>query len=128
MTKFLMNNSYPDYSSIFEKCKKLGADQVTFRKMYSSGTNTEQDKWIEQHCLRNVDLWFSQLNAFIFNNGTYLDTLEYGNDRYSFNGMSVVVDEDCMSKGVDKSALKYLVLRPNCKLYSKWDDKGSLIF
>ena len=33
-----------------------------------------------------------------------------------------------MSKRINKDAVKYLILRPNCKLYSKWDDKGSLIF
>ena len=31
-------------------------------------------------------------------------------------------------KSSEKQALKYLILRPNCKLYSKWDDKASLIF
>lgn len=27
-----------------------------------------------------------------------------------------------------KSAVKYLILRPNGHLYSKWDSKASLIF
>ena len=42
--------------------------------------------------------------------------------------MSTVVDEDCMAKSEEKKALKYLILRPNCKLYTQWDDKGSLLF
>jgi hypothetical protein len=32
---------------------------------------------------------------------------------------------------VDKTgeeAIRYLILRPNNKLYTKWNDKGSLIF
>lgn len=29
---------------------------------------------------------------------------------------------------IPKEELKYVILRPDCKLYSKWDDKGSLIF
>jgi len=41
--------------------------------------------------------------------------------------MSTVVDDDCMSKETTK-ALKYVILRENGKLYSQWDDKGSLIF
>lgn len=41
--------------------------------------------------------------------------------------MSTVLDEDCMSEEA-KESVKYLILRPNCKLYSKWDDKGSLVF
>jgi len=24
--------------------------------------------------------------------------------------------------------LRYLILRPDCRLYTKWDDKGSLLF
>ena len=27
-----------------------------------------------------------------------------------------------------KREYKYLILRPNCKLYSQWDDPASLIF
>jgi len=41
--------------------------------------------------------------------------------------MSVVVDDDCMSTA-DKEDIKYLILRENCKLYTKWDDGGSLLF
>jgi hypothetical protein len=41
--------------------------------------------------------------------------------------MSVVVDDDCMSTEV-KEDVKYLILQPNCKLYTKWDDEGSLLF
>ena len=41
--------------------------------------------------------------------------------------MSTVIDDDCMSQ-VPKDEYKYLILRPNCKLYSRWDDPASLIF
>ena len=47
---------------------------------------------------------------------------------YSVMGMSTVVDEDCMAKNEEKQSWKYLILRPNCKLYTQWDDKGSLLF
>ena len=132
-------NNDPKISSIFAFCKKLGADQVTFRKMYTSnlpvwldGGSTKQDEWIKAHSLKtgkNGATWFDALNSYVKCFGKYLDTLEYGNDRYSVDEMSVVIDEDCMAKDCEKKqALKYLILRPNCKLYSKWDDKGSLIF
>ena len=118
---------------IFSLCKKLGADQVTFRGMYTSYNDTDQDKWIIENTRKGTSPntsngFFFDLKTTIRKNGTYLDTLEYGSDRYSYEGISVVVDEDCMSKGINKDAVKYLILRPNCKLYSKWDDKGSLIF
>lgn len=48
------------------------------------------------------------------------------------DGMAVVVDDDCMAKGklpdAEKDAYKYLILQPDCKLYSQWDDPASLIF
>lgn len=41
----------------------------------------------------------------------------------------VVIDADCMDKSekLDED-YKYLILQPDCKLYSQWDDKSSLIF
>ena len=47
---------------------------------------------------------------------------------YDIEEMSMVVDDDCMSENVDKDTYKYLVLRENCKLYSHWETKASLIF
>jgi hypothetical protein len=41
--------------------------------------------------------------------------------------MSVVLDNDCMAKGSNDD-FKYLIIRPNGKLYSSWDDPASLIF
>lgn len=57
----------------------------------------------------------------------FLETLEFGSKRYAVKDMSVVVDEDCMATEA-KEALKYLILRPDCHLYTKWDEKGSLLF
>lgn len=128
ITKNLMKNEYPDYKNLFLICKKYHANQVTFRKMFSSGLNTEQDKWIEENRLKDENAWFYGLANYIKTNGNYIDTLEYGNDRYSLDGMSIVVDDDCMAKRKNKRAAKYLILRPDCRLYSKWDDPGSLIF
>lgn len=120
------NETLPDYSIIFNRCVELGADQVTIRKMFYTMDDNEQNKFI----LSNIipDCWFDDLAQDIVSNGKYIDTLEYGAKRYSYRQMSVVVDEDCMAKSENKQSLKYLILRPNCKLYSKWDDKASLVF
>ena len=56
----------------------------------------------------------------------YLEDTSFGFPRYSVNGMSIVLDDDCMkTKDVN---LRYIVLRQNCKLYTRWDDKGSILF
>lgn len=50
------------------------------------------------------------------------------NGRADYDGPTVV-DTDCMSKAEQESeTYKYLILQPDCKLYSQWDDKASIIF
>lgn len=124
-------NVYPNYEAIFKHCSEvLKADQVTFRKMYFDWHDefSQQAQWLRENELEYPNSWVKSLNEYITRNGRYLDTLEYGSKRYSVMGMSTVVDEDCMAKSEEKKALKYLILRPNCKLYTQWDDKGSLLF
>ena len=125
---YLYEEPNGDFEAIFKYCSEvLKADQVTFRKMYTDGKDTPQAKWIFENNV-NVIPYFKGLNEYILKNGRYLETLEYGSRRYSVMGMSTVVDEDCMAKSEEKKTLKYLILRPNCKLYTQWDDKGSLLF
>lgn len=101
------------------------ADQITFRVLYTSPDNTAEDKWIKAHAAKKKLI--DEIKSYVTKNGTALGILEYGQILYSVNGCSTVIDDDCMSKEL-KQELKYLILRPNCKLYSKWDDKASLDF
>ena len=58
-------------------------------------------------------------------------SLPFGAEKYSINNITTVVDNNCMDDArerVEPDTYKYLILRPNCKLYSSWDDNGSLIF
>lgn len=110
---------------IFRRAKELKADQLTFRELYSSGLGTPQDEWIEQHAVSSHVL--EEIKQFIRQNGRPLRIMEYGQTLYSVREMSVIVDDDCMSTAL-KEDIKYLILRPDCKLYSNWDDKGSLVF
>ena len=126
-----MTDVYNDKSSkeIFEKAKELGANQITFRKLYKSeNENCKQDKWIEEHSAGKF--LFDVLNNCI-SQGKFLGKLPFGASKYSVNGISTVVDNNCMddaTKREEADSYKYLILRPNCKLYSHWDDEGSLIF
>lgn len=123
-----LTNYYDEMSveEIFRVCKEeLGADQVTFRVLYMSGDDTPQDKWIEANSANLNKM--AEINTFIKINGRELEISPYGFTKYSINEMSVVLDTDCMSEEA-KETLRYLVLRENCKLYSKWDDKASLVF
>jgi len=110
---------------VFEKLYNLGADQVTLRKLYHSKSNETINEWINQHGATDIDI--APFKKYIRDEGVPLEVLSFGATRYAVNGMSVVLDDDCMSTEAKRS-LKYLILRPNCRLYSHWDTPGSLIF
>ena len=103
---------------------ELGANQLTFRKLYTSDNEAlSQNSWINEHQYTGFD----ELNDYIITNGRKLEMLPFGAVRYSIKKKSVVLDDDCMSTET-KLSLKYLILRPNCKLYTKWDDVGAMLF
>lgn len=108
---------------ILAACGDLGADQVTFRKLYASGSHTAQDAWVKE----NAYLQWDELTEFVRENGTPLEALPFGATKYALFHMSLVLDDDCMSKEI-KDSVKYLILRPDCKLYTRWDEKASLVF
>jgi len=137
ISKFNLNirlslNLTSDYNNIspeayFKKSKSLGATHVTFRKLYSSANNTPEDKWVNENKL--PDSGIEKINNYIKSNGKPLYVLPFGYTAYSVNGISTVLDDNCMdiSKNAD-DILKYLILRENGKLFTQWDDEGSLIF
>ena len=114
--------------SVTDLCGALGADQITFRALWAPDAETEQGRWIAEHVTEVTHSFIRELKQDIRSKGKYLDTLEYGADRYDYHGFSVVVDEDSMAQEDRHDAVKYLILRPNGHLYSKWDSKASLIF
>lgn len=120
---YTFNNFTP--KMMFDFAKSYGADQVTFRVLYNSGLNTPQDLWIEEN--KCEDSLVEDIKDYVSKNGKPLEKLEFGATKYSVNEISTVIDDDCMSTN-QKEAVKYLILRENCKLYTKWDDKGSLVF
>ena len=99
-------------------------DQLTFRKIYKSGKGKEAN-WVANH--EYPERKFKAIMDYVTEYGTPIARLPYGYIQYSIRGISTVVDTNCMSKNnIDE--MKYAILRPNGHLYSRWDDKGSLIF
>lgn len=121
-----MTDEFDRYTpeEFFRVCKENLADQVTLRVLYASEDST-QAEWVRQHAAKAETV--QALTDYVEKNGRVLEKLEFGRVKYSVNGMSIVIDNDCMSTEA-KQELKYVILRPNCKLYTKWDDPGSLIF
>ena len=112
---------------IIDRCKTFGADQITCRALWTSEDGTEQADWINKNVTKITYDFIEKFKAAVKADGKYLDTLEYGADRYDYKGFSTVIDEDSMAQGQCKTAVKYLILRPDGHLYSKWDTKASLI-
>ncbi len=99
-------------------------DQITFRVIYANG-NSEQAQWCHNHSFPSEK--YDLIVHYIKNHGVPIMKLPFGRIKYSVRGISTVVDDDCMAKD-SLEDMKYAILRPNCHLYSRWDDKGSLIF
>lgn len=113
--------------SVINTCYRLGADQITFRRMYiPDDTVTEEADWMKKNYVREDSSYVMGLKDLL-NKSKILEKLEFGLTKYAIDGMGIVYDNDCMSKEASDT-YKYLILRENCKLYSKWDDKASLIF
>ena len=125
-------NLTSDYNNVspekyFSKSKTLGATHVTFRKLYSSANATPEDQWVNENKLSDAEI--EKIYHYIKSNGKPLYVLPFGYTAYSVKGISTVLDDNCMdvSKNAD-DILKYLILRENGKLFTQWDDEGSLIF
>jgi hypothetical protein len=116
------NNFTPDF--YFNWCKSHHIDQATFRKIYADGDNPEA-QWVKEHSFSQAK--FKKIISYVKEEGIPIARLPYGFIQYSVDGISTVIDDNCMSKdNIDE--MKYAILRPNGHLYSRWDDKGSLIF
>lgn len=49
-----LSNAFEQYEPqvLFEKCKELGADQVTMRVLYADHDTTKQSEWVRKHAMR----------------------------------------------------------------------------
>lgn len=111
---------------LFGRLKRLNPDQLTFRKLWDNGNESlEQTIWVKEN--KCSEATYNMIFDHIANNGKPLYRLPFGAMAYSIDGISTVIDDNCMSKN-DVDKLKYVILRENGKLYCQWDDEGSLIF
>jgi len=134
------DNKYPE--DILMRCKELGADQITFRKLYGGGYDTPESEWVDENACKDKvitqieeyiagEVWHEHASGYEYRKGGEGKRgykLPFGAWVYSIDGMSVAIDDDCMAKNESNENLKYVILRENGKLYWAWDDEGSLIF
>lgn len=107
--------------------EKYGADQLTFRVLYAADDDRPENEWVRKNAAHSNTI--KAIREYVKENGEPLGRLPYGAVKYGIDGMSVVIDDDSMGKEPEKpDSYKYLILRPDCRLYSSWDNKGSLVF
>lgn len=123
---FNLTSEFDKYTTweLFDWAKAWHANQITFRKLYVSDKETPQGKWIEEHMVSAETI--ERIKEFLANQ-PILGKTPYGATCHDVDGMSVMFDDDCMGKNPETDVLKYLILRPNCHLYSQWDSKASLV-
>jgi hypothetical protein len=111
---------------IFKYAKILGADQISFKKMYyNNELEYSQNDWIRDNMCSEKTLY--DIAKYVNDKGKYQYTLEFGSPVYSVYGLTTVMVNDCMAvKETERP--RYLILRENGKLYCHWDDEGSLRF
>lgn len=117
------NDNKPE--DFFDRASQLDADQITFRELYTSEIKCKENDWIEEH--RMHPNMMSDIKRYILDNGRFIGILTFGAKQYGVNGVSTVIDDNCMSEKV-KETLKYIILRENLKLYSRWNLKSSLLY
>jgi len=111
---------------IFKYAKTIGADQISFKKMYyNDDFQYEQNDWIRDNMCAERTL--ERIKEYIIEKGRHMYTLMFGAKVYSLYGLSTVVVDDCMAV-TNTDTQRYIILRENGKLYCHWDDEGSLIF
>ena len=112
--------------SLFDRIKNLGADQVTFKSLYESGGNLPEDLWVRKH-KANPKIE-PLITEYIRTEGDIIRRLYTGEYVFSINGMAVVINKDCMSTKIIDDVLRYVILKSNGKLYTRWDNPASLLF
>jgi hypothetical protein len=108
---------------IFARLKDLRVDQVTFKVLYTSGNDSDVDKYVREHKAANEKI--EEIKEYIKCHGKELEPLSFGAKRYSVKGISTVLDGNCMDY---IESVRYMILQPNCRLYTNWMDPASLVF
>ena len=123
MTKHFEEYSY---DRIFSILNDLNVDQVIFRKLYTSGDDElPQNRWIKEN--RASSEYMDGLKEYIKKNGKIIDKNFLNVPRYSIQNISTILDEDCMSQEIADN-YRYLIIKEDCHIYTKWQEPASLLF
>lgn len=115
-------NIYNKYNpeEVIRRLHEIGADQATLRVLWSGKDDNEISRWIRSN--KASEDFVVNMELYCQQNGKQLSALY---PKYQIHDMTLVIDDDCMAeKSVGE--IRYLILRSDCNLYTKWDTKSSL--
>jgi len=105
---------------VIEKLQETKTDQATFRILWAGKENNQISNWIRNN--KVAQKFVDELIEYCSDNGKRISTQLY---MFQIGNMSVVIDDDCMSEQ-ESEVIRYLILRSDCNIYTKWDSKASL--
>lgn len=115
-------NIYNDYTpeETVDRIFELGADQATFRVLWVGHDDNAISRWIKNNSV--AQNYIDGVKQYCQNNGKVIPAAYL---KYQIKDLIVVIDSDCMNEH-SPNEIRYLILRSDCKLYTKWDTASSL--
>jgi hypothetical protein len=105
---------------IVNRLHELGIDQATFRVLWSGKDDNEISRWIKGN--KVSDKFVDDIEMYCMENGKSMNT---SYPKFQLGNLSIVVDRDCMAEH-SVGEIRYLILRSDCELYTRWDTKASV--
>ena len=107
--------------ALFKECRyRFNASQVVLSELYAD-PETDQGVWVEANGANPKTIY--ALEQYLIQFGTELVDA-FSKRKYAIHDMGVSLHHSLL----DKDFPSQIILRPNCKLYTRWSDPGSLIF
>jgi len=105
---------------VINRLQELGVDQATFRVLWAGHDDSEISRWIKGN--KVADRFIDDIEMYCLDRGKDLGG-HY--PKYQMGNLTVVIDRDCMAES-SPGDIRYLILRSDCHLYTKWDSKNSI--
>jgi hypothetical protein len=113
---------YNKYSpeEVINRLLELNADQATFRVLWAGKDDNEISRWIKSNSVAQD--FVENIEIYCATKGKHLPA---SYPKYQLGNLTIVLDEDCMAeKSVGE--IRYLILRSDCNLYTRWDTASSI--
>lgn len=136
--RFTINitNLLKDFTAeqIFEECKRVGANQISFRKVskanYDCGSSAslEVKKWIDENTSDKQDNeFFEWLKNTIKERGRFLMTLPFGSKLFEIDGISTAWFDYCIQDENNGDDIRSLIFQEDGHLYVAWNSNYRIL-